>query len=167
MSRLSAARAYSSGMNSRMVVDFNKEEASQDALDFKDFPKWRKAWDKIEDAPIRKAYHLFCLLSGVRPGEGARLRWSNVRDNEQSFTIPIAKAGKDIVLPASPEIMAVLRMAREATYKGHHEVKIADLVFPGCAQISAREALRADCQLARAHVWLRSRRASRAEHADS
>jgi hypothetical protein len=32
-------------------------------------------------------------------------------------------------------------MAREATYKGHHEVKIADLVFPGCAQISAREAL--------------------------
>jgi integrase len=123
------------------AVDFNKEEASQDALDFKDFPKWRKAWDKIEDAPIRKAYHLFCLLSGVRPGEGARLRWSNVRDNEQSFTIPTAKAGKDIVLPASPEIMAVLRMAREATYDGHHEVKIADLVFPGCAQISAREAL--------------------------
>jgi hypothetical protein len=32
------------------AVDFNKEEASQDALDFKDFPKWRKAWDKIEDA---------------------------------------------------------------------------------------------------------------------
>jgi integrase len=90
---------------------------------------------------IRKAYHLFCLLSSVRPGEGARLRWRNVRDNEQSFTIPTAKAGKDIVLPASPEIMAVLRTAREATYKGHHEVKVADLVFPGCAQISAREAL--------------------------
>jgi integrase len=32
-------------------------------------------------------------------------------------------------------------MAREATYKGHHEVKATDLVFPGCTQISAREAL--------------------------
>jgi integrase len=85
---------------------------------------------------IRKAYHLFCLLSGVRPGEGARLRWSNVRDNEQSFTIPTAKAGKDIVLPASPDIMAGLRMAREATYKGHHEVKIADLVFPAAPRLA-------------------------------
>jgi len=121
------------------AVDFNREEPSQDALDFKDFPKWRKAWDKIEDAPIRKAYHLFCLLSGVRPGEGARLCWSDVRDNERTFTIPNAKAGRDIVLPYTEEIAAALRMAREAV--AHHEVKIADLVFPGCAQISAREGL--------------------------
>ena len=85
------------------AVDFNKEEASQNALDFKDFPKWRKAWDKIEDAPIRKAYHLFCLSSGVRPGEGARLRWSNVRDNEQSFTIPTAKAGKISCCPRAQD----------------------------------------------------------------
>ena len=59
-----------------------------------------------------------------------------MRDNERSFTIPTAKAGKDIVLPASPEIMAVLRMAREATYKGHHEVKIADLVSPAAPRLA-------------------------------
>jgi integrase len=122
------------------AVDFNKEDASQDALDFKDFPKWKAALDKI-DAPIRQAYHLFCLLSGARPGEAARMRWSDVRDNEQSFTIANGKPGKDITLPASPEIMAALRMAREAAYEGHPEVRSADLVFPGCAQISAREAL--------------------------
>ena len=29
--------------------------------------------------------------------------------------------------------MAVLRMAREATYKGHHEVKVADPVFSPAA----------------------------------
>ena len=63
-----------------------------------------------------------------------------MRDNERTFAIPNAKAGRDIVLPYTEEIAAALRMAREAVVKPHHEVKIADL-FPGCAQISAREGL--------------------------
>src|SRR5260370_8866134 len=101
----------------------NTEKPSQKALDFKDFPKWFVAWQKIE-SPIRRAYHLFCLLSGIRPGEGARLRWIDAHDNEQSFTIPNAKAGPDIVLPYSEEIAAALRTARAAATSG------AGLYFP-------------------------------------
>jgi integrase len=115
------------------AVVMNAEKPSQKALAFEDFPKWKEAWDKIE-APIRKAYHLFCLLSGCRPGELARLRWIDVHDNEQSFTIPNAKAGRDIVLPCSEEIAAALRMARDAAKEG------AELVFPGLSYIDYRDA---------------------------
>jgi integrase len=106
------------------AVVMNVEKPSQKALAFEDFPKWKEAWEKIE-SPIRRAYHLFCLLSGVRPGEGARLRWIDTHDNEQSFTIPNAKAGVDITLPYSPEIAYALRMARDAAKED------AEFVFPG------------------------------------
>jgi integrase len=115
------------------AVVMNTEKPSQKALDFKDFPKWFAAWQKIE-SPIRRAYHLFCLLSGIRPGEGARLRWIDVHDNEQSFTIPNAKAGADIVLPYSEEIAGALRTAGDAAKEG------AELVFPGLSYIDHRDA---------------------------
>jgi integrase len=115
------------------AVVMNTEKPSQKALAFEDFPKWKAAWDKIE-SPVRRAYHLFCLLSGVRPGEASRLRWIDVRDNERSFTIPNAKAGHDIVLPYSEEIAAALRMARDAAREG------AQLVFPGLSYIDYRDA---------------------------
>jgi integrase len=113
------------------AVVMNIERPSQKALDFKDFPKWKEAWDKIE-SPIRRAYHMFCLLTGCRPGEASRLRWIDVHDNEQSFTIPNAKAGHDINLPFSEEIAGALRMARDAA-KGA-------LVFPGLSYIDHRDA---------------------------
>jgi integrase len=115
------------------AVVMNVEKPSQKALDFKDFPAWFAAWQKIE-SPVRRAYHLFCLLSGVRPGEAARLRWIDVHDNEQSFTIPNAKAGADIVLPFSEEIASALRMARDMATEG------AELVFPGLSYIDYRDA---------------------------
>ena len=110
------------------AVIMNVEKPSQKALDFKEFPEWFAAWRKIE-SPVRRAYHLFCLLSGVRPGEAARLRWIDVHDNERSFTIPNAKAGADIVVPYSEEIAAALRMARDMAKVG------AELVFPGLGYI--------------------------------
>jgi len=115
------------------AVVMNVEKPSQRALGFEDFPKWKEAWSQIAN-PVRRAYHLFCLLSGCRPGEAARLRWIDVHDNEQSFTIPNAKAGRDIVLPYSEEIAGALRMARDAAKEG------TDLVFPGLSYIDYRDA---------------------------
>ena len=57
-----------------------------------------------------------------------------MHDNEQSFTIPNAKAGADIVLPYSEEIASVLRMARDMAREG------AELVFPGLSYIDYRDA---------------------------
>jgi integrase len=63
------------------AVEFNDETPSQKALDFKKFPAWLKAWRKIDSA-TRQAYHLTELLTGTRPGELARLRWADAKDNE-------------------------------------------------------------------------------------
>jgi integrase len=117
------------------AVEFNPEKPSQKALDFKAFPKWLAAWRKI-DSPIRRAYHLTALLIGPRPGELARLKWTDVKHNERNLVIGKAKAGEDIVIPMSDEIEAALRMARDAA--GDEQ---GEFVFPGCAQRGHRDKL--------------------------
>jgi integrase len=121
------------------AVEFNDETPSQKALDFKKFPAWLKAWRKIDSA-TRQAYHLTELLTGTRPGELARLRWADVKHNERNLVIGKAKAGHDITIPITEEIAAALQMARDdAAQLG---LAVPDsLVFAGCSQISAREAL--------------------------
>lgn len=145
-------------------VQWNKEEAAQVALAPKDFKKWRAAWDDIE-SPVQRGYFLFCLLTGVRPGEGARIRKQDVNRKARTFTIPNAKAGKDITLPMTQQIEYAIDLALNAppqnptiTMKGlrgmkagevrivprkrpHHEIIDPDLVFPGCRQMPSRTGL--------------------------
>jgi integrase len=113
------------------AVEFNSEKPSQKGLALADFPKWRKAWDKIE-SPTRRAYHLTALLCGCRPGELARLKWADVLPRERCFVIRGAKADNDIQVPLSPAIVRALKMVR-----GADDV----FVFPGCAQIGHRDPL--------------------------
>jgi integrase len=146
------------------AVEWNKEEASQNALDPADFPKWRKAWDKLE-SDVHRGYFLFCLLSGVRPGEGARIQKQGINRKARTFTIPNAKAGKDIVLPMTKQMEYAIDLALNAPptsptirMKGlrgmkkgevrivrrkrpHHEIIDPDLVFPGCRQMPSRSGL--------------------------
>jgi integrase len=110
-------------------------------------------------------YYLFNLLAGTRPGEAARIRRQDIDRKARSFTIPNAKAGKDIVLPMTREIEYALDMALSAKptsptikMKGlrgmkrgevrvvprkrpHHEIIDPDFVFPGCKQVPSRSGL--------------------------
>lgn len=126
------------------AVEISKYEPSQVALDFGDYPAWREAWQKIA-SPVERGYHLFCLLSGARPGEAARLTRADIDADRGMFKITNAKGGKDINLPISPQIAFSLAMAVDAVdagkVKAHHEVKQTDLLFPGCMQVSARAEL--------------------------
>jgi hypothetical protein len=122
------------------AVEFNDETPSQKALDFKKFPAWLKAWRKIDNA-TSQAYHLTELLTGTRPGELARIRWADVKHNERNLVIGKAKGGQDIVVPVTEEIAAALQMARDDAERLGLALAPDELVFPGCAQISAREAL--------------------------
>lgn len=122
------------------AIEFTKYEPSQVALDFKAYPAWRKAWEALE-SPVHRGYHLFCLLTGCRPGEGSRIRLNNIDTDARMFVIRNAKAGKDIHLPITPEIAFAISLAVNAEVKPHHEVKETDLVFPGCRQISQRAKL--------------------------
>jgi integrase len=122
------------------AIEISKYEPSQVALDFGDYPAWREAWQKIA-SPVERGYHLFCLLSGARPGEAARMTVNDVDLETRMFKIANAKGGKDINLPISPQIAYAIAMAANVDYKGHHEVKQTDLLFPGCMQASARAEL--------------------------
>jgi len=145
-------------------VQWNKEEPKQIGLAPEDFKKWRTAWDDIE-SPVQRGYFLFCILTGVRPGEGARIRKQDIDRKARTFTIPNAKAGKDITLPMTPQIEYAIDLALSGppqnptiTMKGlrgmrsgevrvvarkrpHHEIIDPDLVFPGCRQMPSRTGL--------------------------
>jgi integrase len=133
------------------AIEFDGYTPSQIALDFGDYPAWRKKWDKIE-SQIERGYHLFCLLSGARPGEAGRMTVNDIDLEKRMFVIRNAKGGRDINLPMSNEIVYALAMAANAEVKAHHEVKRTDLLFPGCMQVSARVDLPIRGQKLR-HSW--------------
>jgi integrase len=98
------------------AVEYNTETPAQTAMAFRDYPKWLKAWRAIEvfgKAPARKEYHLFCLFTGMRPGEVARIRWRDVKPRERVIEIPDAKKDKTIRIIMSAPIARVLKRARD------------------------------------------------------
>jgi integrase len=111
------------------AVEYNAETPAQTALAFRDFPKWLKAWDALEvgpKAPTRKQYHAFCLFTGVRPGEAARIRWRDVKPAQRVVLIPAAKASNTIRIIMSAAIARILKRARDL---GKPE-SADDFVFP-------------------------------------
>ena len=143
-------------------IKLKKRRASQKVLDFEVFPKWRAAWDKIEN-PVHRGYHLTALLTGIRPGELANLRLSDVDLEKRMLVVRNPKAELNINLPITPQIAKAIAMSVDAppqtiTQKGlrgmqpgdvriverkkpHGEVIAGDLVFPGCMQAPSRSGL--------------------------
>jgi integrase len=134
------------------AIEFEGYKPSQVALDFGDYPAWRAKWDKIE-SQVERGYHLFCLLTGARPGEAARMSVNDIDLERRMCVIRKAKGGgRDIYIPMSNEIVYALAMAANAEVTPHHEVKRTDLLFPGCMQVSARADLPIRGQKLR-HSW--------------
>ncbi len=78
------------------------------------FPAWLAEWRKLPSA-MQRAYWLFLLFTGQRPGEALRLEWASVDYKHNTATIPDAKADNDITFPLSEQIRRVLDLAREAS----------------------------------------------------
>lgn len=98
------------------AVEYNPETPAQTAMPFKTYRAWLEAWKKIEigpKAPARKEYHLFCLFTGMRPGEAARIRWRDVKPHERIVEIPAAKKDNTIRVIMSAPIARVLQRARD------------------------------------------------------
>jgi integrase len=137
------------------AIEFDGYKPSQVALDFGDYPAWRAKWDMIE-SQVERGYHLFCLLTGARPGEAARISVNDIDLKKRMFVIRNVKgskdAPKDVHLPITPQIAYALALATAAEVKPHHEVKDKTLLFPGCRQVSARADLPIRGQKLR-HSW--------------
>ena len=111
------------------AVEYNSEEPAQTAMSFRDFPKWLAAWNALEvgpKAPTRKEYHAFCLFTGVRPGEAARIRWRDVQPKQRVVLIPDAKASNTIRIIMSAPIARILKRARDLGKSKRRD----DFVFP-------------------------------------
>jgi integrase len=106
------------------AVVMNVEHARQVGID--DWSAWREAWDRIGN-PTRKAYWLFVLLTGCRPGEAARIKWADVDVKGRTIAIRGSKSGADIIVPMSAAIARGLKLARDSV-EGE-----SDFVFPGRA----------------------------------
>lgn len=92
-------------------IKFRDVEARQAGMTDAEHRAWGEAWRKITNK-TRAAYQLAAILTGMRPGELARVRVEDVHDDH--FVIRKAKAGADIWVPASAPIKAALQMALDA-----------------------------------------------------
>jgi integrase len=136
-------------------VEFGKVKVSERVLDFPDFKAWRTAWDAVE-SDIHRGYHLCGLLTGCRPGELAALRASDVDREAKVLTLRNAKAGQDICLPITDQIIYALDLAANGPkyyilqkgLKGMRKGQVRwvelprpDLAFRGCKQVGHRSGL--------------------------
>jgi integrase len=141
-------------------IRFEKIKVSDKVIDFPDFKAWRVAWRKL--GVVHRGFHLTGLLTGCRPGELARVRKGDVDRERMTLTLRNAKAGNDIVLPITPEILIAINLAANAKpppivqrglrgmrrgarrvvkRKRWHPEVAEGLLFPGCRKASARSGL--------------------------
>ena len=134
------------GVNLCSAVIYNREEAAQTGMPFAKFPAWAKAVAKL--SPLRAAYYRFCLLTGARGGEAARLEWKDVDCRARTITFRQAKAGADIVLPMSAAIARELKRARDA----EGVAKDSRYIFSGVRGVTWKDKLPAKGHALR-HSW--------------
>jgi integrase len=94
-------------------VTMNPETPREAGMRRSEFREWTTAWRKIE-SPIRRAYALLACLTGQRPGELARLKWTDILPAERCFVMRKPKAEQDIRVPLSAPIVRGFKMARDA-----------------------------------------------------
>jgi integrase len=107
---------------------------------FRDFPKWLRALEKVEvgyKAPCRRLFHLWCVFTGTRPGEAARIRWCDVKPAKRVVEIPGAKAENVIRVIMSAPIARILKRARDLGKPKSRE----DFVFAHCYHAPHRDDL--------------------------
>jgi len=108
---------------------WNPERGADAAIPLDELPKWSKQVAALEN-PIRAAFHRLCLLLGARPGELARLRWTDVDFDKHTVTMAESKTGIDIIVPMTAPIEREFKKARAAggiMYEG------SPFVFPARA----------------------------------
>jgi integrase len=78
------------------------------------FPAWLAEWRRVAD-PMQRAYWLFLLFSGLRPGEALRAEWAGLDEKHGTLAaVENAKEENDIIIPLSDPIRRVLDLARAA-----------------------------------------------------
>lgn len=97
------------------VIDWNPERRRQTGMGPKDLAGWFSQIEKLEN-PIRREFHLLCLLSGSRPGALMAARWEHLDLSRRVLHIPRPKGGEDRAfdIPLSRAMIRGIARARQA-----------------------------------------------------
>lgn len=97
------------------LIERNTEKAKERAMGDAEIKRFLTNLPdtEIEDA-IADAYRLI-LLTGMRPGEAAGLAFANIDSDEKTIRLEDTKNGRTHIIPASPQVMAIIKRRRKAT----------------------------------------------------
>lgn len=120
-----------SAYNPAAAVDFNPQARRNTAMGAGDLPRWYTALQAL-DNPVRREFHLFCLLSGSRPGALTVAQWKDLDLKRRVLHIPRPKGGtvRAFDLPLSREMIRCLARARRAG-RMMNATAARDWIFPG------------------------------------
>lgn len=95
--------------NPIFAVDWNPEARRDTALGVRDLPTWFEQAARLEN-PIRREFHLFCLLSGSRPDALKLAKLSDLDLRERILRIPKPKGGEEkaFAIPLSRRMIECL-----------------------------------------------------------
>jgi integrase len=108
--------------NPTIAVDFYPEEPRKAAIPFDQLPAWYQEVMAM-DNPVRRAYLLFVLFTGLRRESAAVVRWKDVNLKEGTLFIPNPKGGKKraFKLPLSEYLVNILKERKKEN----------EILFPG------------------------------------
>jgi integrase len=111
--------------NPTFAVDWNPERRRDTGLGVADLPRWFEQVAVMTN-PVRREFHLLCLLSGCRPDALKRARLTDVNYLTRRLHIPAPKGGesKAFDIPLSRAMLeSVLRLRR-----------LGSVIYPVAAQ---------------------------------
>ncbi len=99
--------------NPASLVDWNAEKRRDTGMGAADLPAWWAQVLAIRN-PVRRAFHLFSLLSGSRPDALLRAEWRHVSVRRRVLHVPTPKGGakKAFDIPLSKAMIRCLAYAR-------------------------------------------------------
>ena len=71
-------------------IDFNPQRRRDTAMSASELPGWFKKLGALPN-PVRREFHLFCLLSGSRPGALTVARWEHLDVTRRVLHVPLPK----------------------------------------------------------------------------
>lgn len=107
------------------AVDWNTEKRRDTALGLRDLPDWFEQLVKLEN-PVRREFHLLCLLSGSRPEAVKVVRLEHIDLRLRTLEVPAPKGGEEkaYVIPLSRRMIECIIRA----------LRFGQLLFPEQSQ---------------------------------
>lgn len=113
------------------AVTFNQERRRDTGMSVEELPEW---WDQLQrlENPIRREFHLLCLLTASRPDALCRARWEHVDRDRSVLHFPDPKGGpsRSFDLPLSTAITSSFDRLKEAGEMIHPVQSSQDWMFP-------------------------------------